>query len=180
MDTRRTIAVVAFATFAGMVVLSNYLLVHFGLITVTPWGWQAPAGVWCVGVSFVARDVLQRYAGIAAGALAVLVGATLAWTIAPTLAVASGVAYLASESTDLATYTVTRRFVGYSVAIGASVVAAAFVDSAVFLSIAGIPWDAAGPGLVFGKIACLVLAYPLILWLRTVAPVDRSLELVPV
>ncbi len=182
MNKRVAVACTAFAVFAGMIVLSNYLLQHFGLIGPLPGtSWLVPAGTFCAAITWPARDVLSRVSGPTlgpwVGLAAVLVGAGLAWLISPTLAVASAVAYLCSEGTDWGLFWLLggQRAEGarYLVPLGVSTIVAAFVDSVVFLSLAGIPWAAAGPGLLAGKwLTVVVVGMPVSYLLRDFVPVE--------
>jgi hypothetical protein len=149
MNRNRWIASGAFALFAGMIFLSNVLLQHFGLISVG-FGLMAPAGVFCAAITFPARDIVQRFGGFWLGASAVVVGAGLSYIISPSLAAASAIAYVCSESTDLAVFTALQRK-HFVAAVLLSGIAASIVDSVVFLHIAGIPFAVAGAGLIWAK-----------------------------
>lgn len=159
MNTRR-VATIAFAIYAGMIVLSNYLLAHFGLLPFF-FGLTIPAGTYCAAVTFPARDVVQRSGGRIWGIVAVLTGAALAYFIAPSLAVASAVAYLCSESIDFGVYTWLQG--QYVAAIFASGIFASIVDSWVFLQIAGFYTPSAFQGLVLAKWMVVTVA-TVILW----------------
>jgi queuosine precursor transporter len=162
----RLFGVVALAVFVGMIVLSNYLLQHFGILTLPGVGWGVPAGTFCAAITWPARDVFSRVSGPRwgpwLGLVAVFVGAGIAWLISPTLAVASAVAYLCSEGTDWGIFWALGgqrvRGARYAKPVGISTVVAAFVDSVVFLNLAGIPWGEAGPGLLLAKWATVLLA----------------------
>jgi uncharacterized PurR-regulated membrane protein YhhQ (DUF165 family) len=183
-NKRVTIAVAAFVLFAAMIVLSNYLLQHFGLLGPIPGtSWLVPAGTFCAAITWPTRDVLSRVSGPKwgpwVGLAAVLVGAGIAWIISPTLAVASAVAYLCSEGTDWGLFWLLggQRAEGlaYLRPLSISVVVASFVDSVVFLNLAGIPWSTAGPGLLFAKWGTvLVIGLPLSYRLRDVVPVAAA------
>ena len=174
---RRTATIIAFGVFAGMVLLSNWLLHVYGLIPVG-FGWKAPAGTVCAALTFPARDVLQRIGGRWMGLLAVFVGAGLAWVFAPSLAVASAVAYMASEGTDFVLFTglggQTWEGRSYLLPATVSVLTAAVVDSIVFLHIAGIPWAEAGPGLIWLKCVICIATLPIVFWLRDVVPTPEA------
>jgi queuosine precursor transporter len=184
MKHRIATAVAAFVVFAGMIVLSNYLLQHFGLLGPLPGTtWLVPAGTFCAAITWPARDVLSRVSGPTwgpwVGLAAVLTGAGLAWLISPTLAVASAVAYLCSEGTDWALFWALggQKAEGwrYLRPLGISVVVASFVDSVVFLNLAGFSWSEAGPGLLVAKWATvLVVGLPLAYGLRDVVPVPQA------
>ena len=118
-----------------------------------------------------------------AGLGAVLVGAGLAYVISPTLAVASAVAYLASEGVDWGLFWLLggQRAEGarYLAPVGISTVVAAFVDSVVFLHLAGFFTWSSFDGLVVAKWATvLVVGLPIAYWLRDAVLTGRT-ELVP-
>jgi uncharacterized PurR-regulated membrane protein YhhQ (DUF165 family) len=178
---RLAIGATAFALFAAMIVLSNYLLQHFGLLTLPLTHWGVPAGTACAAITWPTRDILSRVSGPTwgpwVGLAAVGVGAGIAWIISPTLAVASAVAYLCSEGTDWGLFWAlggqTREGFGYVPAVAMSTMVAAVVDSIVFLNLVGIPWSSAGPGLLTVKFAVVILALPVTYRLRDIVPVAR-------
>tara|TARA_R100000995_G_scaffold32942_1_gene14830 strand:- start:535 stop:1065 length:531 start_codon:yes stop_codon:yes gene_type:complete len=105
------------------------------LIPVAP-GLMAPSGVLLIGVALVLRDVVHEFFSLKIVLGAILVGAILSAFVAPTpLIVASGVAFLLSELADMAVYTPLRKK-RLVMAVLASGVVGAIVDSAVFLWIA--------------------------------------------
>jgi uncharacterized PurR-regulated membrane protein YhhQ (DUF165 family) len=122
---------------------ANWLIEHFGtcvpngpcLIPVFP-GVMAPSGVLMIGAALVLRDLVQRRFGILASLGCVLAGAILSAFIAPTaLAIASGAAFLFSELADFVVYTPLARK-RFALAVAASCIAGAVVDSALFLWLA--------------------------------------------
>lgn len=159
--TRRLIAAGAFAGLLASVYLANYLVKHYGFVRVWPTDLLAPAGVYMAGVAFLFRDTVQRLAGVGWALLGIALGAALSYTISPALAGASATAFAASEIVGLVVlWILGRRLL---LAIGASQVAAAAVDSLVFL------WMAFGrDGLAFwqgqfvAKLSVLALAYPVV------------------
>ena len=105
------------------------------LIPVAP-GLMAPSGVLLIGVALVLRDAVHEYFGSKIVLGAILVGAALSAFVAPApLVIASGVAFLLSELADMAVYTPLRKK-RLAMAVLASGVVGAVVDSAVFLWIA--------------------------------------------
>jgi uncharacterized PurR-regulated membrane protein YhhQ (DUF165 family) len=160
--------------FALTIPAANWLIGHVGtacaaprgpcLVPVVP-GVKAPSGVMMVGIALVLRDLVQRRLGAGLSALAILVGAGLSALVAPpALTVASAIAFLLSEFSDLAVYTplARRRLVA---AVVASSCAGLVVDSIVFL------WLAFGsleflPGQIIGKAWMVLLSIPLVAWLR--------------
>jgi uncharacterized PurR-regulated membrane protein YhhQ (DUF165 family) len=126
----------AFAAFVAVVVAANWLTATLGLVT---WlGLIATAGTWLAGFAFVARDYLQEAGGARWVIPAILLGAVISAAFSPTLALASGVAFLVSELADFAVYTPLRRS-GRTRAALASNVVGAVVDSVLFLWLAGFP-----------------------------------------
>jgi uncharacterized PurR-regulated membrane protein YhhQ (DUF165 family) len=160
--------------FALTIPAANWLIGHVGTACVAPRGpclvpvapgVMAPSGVMMVGIALVLRDLVQRRLGAGLSALAILVGAGLSALVAPpALIVASAIAFLLSEFSDLAVYTplARRRLVA---AVVASSCAGLVVDSIVFL------WLAFGsleflPGQIIGKAWMVLLSIPFVAWLR--------------
>jgi uncharacterized PurR-regulated membrane protein YhhQ (DUF165 family) len=67
---------------------------------------------------------------------AIIAGAALSYLVAPAFAVASGAAFLLSESADMAVFTPLARSADGTARLLASTVVAAVVDSVVFLHLA--------------------------------------------
>ncbi len=134
------------------------------LIPVAP-GVLAPSGVVMIGLAFVLRDLVQRRIGVGWAAVAVAVGAGLsAFFAPPALVLASGTAFLFSETADLAVYTpLQRRRLLF--AVFASSVVGLIVDSVLFLYLAFGSIEFL-PGQVIGKAWMVVLALPFIVLLR--------------
>lgn len=134
------------------------------LIPVAP-GLMAPSGVLMVGLALVLRDLVQRRLGLKWAVGAILAGAVMSASFAPpALVVASAVAFLLSEFADLAVYTPLqrRRLV---LAVLASSLVGLVVDSAVFLYLAFGSLEFLA-GQVVGKTWMVLIAMPLIVWLR--------------
>lgn len=144
------------AAYIGAIVLANWLIVHVGFVRTWPLGFMAPAGVYAAGITFPARDTVQRLLGPWAGLTAIAAGALLSYFISPVLAIASGVTFLTSETLDFALYTpLRRRFV---VAVAVSSVLAAVTDSLLFLYLAHIPYSVALAGQITGKLEVIAVA----------------------
>ena len=134
------------------------------LMPVAP-GLMAPSGVLMIGAALVLRDLVQRRLGVEFGIAAIVAGAAISAVIAPpSLVVASATAFLLSEFADFAVYTplARRRLVA---AVVASSAVGLLVDSLVFL------WLAFGsleflPGQIVGKAWMVLLAIPLVAYLR--------------
>ncbi|MDE2007673.1 MAG: VUT family protein [Rhodospirillales bacterium] len=174
---RRRIGSAAFVAFLGLIPLANWMVLHLGtvcvargpcLIPVAP-GLMAPSGVITVGAALVLRDVVQRCLGLAWGLVAIAAGTALSALVAPAaLVVASGVAFLLSETADFAVYTplARRRLV---LAVAASAGLGLAIDSMAFL------WLAFGSlqflaGQIVGKLWAVAISIPFIRLLRRVAP----------
>jgi uncharacterized PurR-regulated membrane protein YhhQ (DUF165 family) len=174
IDIRRRIEGFAFLLAFGLCIpAANWLIGNAGttcvpngpcLIPVAP-GLKAPSGVLMIGLALVLRDLVQRRLGIGWAVAAILAGAALSGLLAPAaLVIASAVAFLLSEFADLAVYTPLqqRRFL---LAVLASSLVGLIVDSAVFLYLAFGSLDYLA-GQVVGKAWMVLLAMPLISWLR--------------
>jgi uncharacterized PurR-regulated membrane protein YhhQ (DUF165 family) len=139
----RTTATICAVAYLGSIVFANYAIGHIGTQVATGaphtlpvgFGLVAPSGVYVVGVTLVLRDVMQRQSGKAVTFALIVLAALLTLLISPALALASGVAFFASETVDFAVYsTVERRtFLG---AVLASNAVSIVVDSALFLYLA--------------------------------------------
>jgi uncharacterized PurR-regulated membrane protein YhhQ (DUF165 family) len=144
--------IAAGAGFLACITAANYATAHYGMVPVG-FGVVATAGTYLAGVTFVLRDVIQDLGGKALVLVFIVIGAAMSLLIAPAaLAVASGVAFLCSETADLAVYTPLRER-GYVRAAVASNVVGAFVDTVIFLAIAGFPIWASVTGQMLGKLA---------------------------
>lgn len=161
------------AAFVATVPAANWMIQHVGTVCTADGpclvpvggGLMAPSGVLAIGLAFVLRDLVQRRLGPAWGVGAIAVGAALsAWVAPAALVAASAAAFLLSELADFAVYTplARRRFV---LAVALSSTAGLVMDSLVFL------WLAFGdltylPGQVVGKAWMVLLAMPVVAWLR--------------
>ena len=136
---------------------------------------MAPSGVIMVGLALVLRDLVQRRLGKLWALGAIVVGALLSALIAPqALVLASGAAFLVSELADFAVYTPLqkKRLV---LAVFMSGVVGLVVDSILFLQLAFGSLDYLS-GQVIGKTWMIVLALPIIWWIRRR---DEKLGVVP-
>ena len=149
------------ALYVLSIVAANAAILAVGLVPVG-FGLLAPAGVYFVGLTFTLRDVVQERLGAGYSILAVLIGAALSAAMSPSLALASGVAFLLSEALDLAVYTPLRRR-GWLRAVAASNAVGLVVDSAVFLWLAFGSLDFLA-GNVVGKFWMTLLAVG-VLWI---------------
>lgn len=127
-----------------------------------------------IGLALVLRDAIHEAVGTIWAIAAVLAGGVLSLAVAPpALALASAAAFTLAELADLAVYAPLRRR-GRHVAVLASGLAGAVVDSVLFtwLAFGSIEWAA---GIVLGKVyaSTVVAAY---LAVRAAQATDASLK----
>lgn len=150
-----------FAAYVASIVAANATLAYVGLIPVG-FGLMAPAGVLWAGLSLTLRDLLQDSLGRYWAFAAIFVGAALSWLVAPSFALASGMAFLLSELADFWVYTPIRER-HWLTAVAASNTVGLLVDSCLFL------WMAFGSleflaGQVWAKLVVTVVTVA-VLWL---------------
>lgn len=130
--------------YVGSIFMANWFVQNVGTQfspdgphTIPVWpGIYAPSGVLWVGVALVLRDMVQFFLGRRVSVAAMLLGATLSYVVAPSLALASATAFLLSESADLLVYTPMVRRGLVVPAVFASSTVGLVVDSIVFLTLA--------------------------------------------
>lgn len=138
---KKTVGFVALGAFLLSIPFANWWLKINGMWT-SPLLGLLPSALWVVAISFVLRDLAQITLGRTFAWVAVAVGTVLSWWLAsPALAVASGAAFLISESTDAAIFTPLANRGRFLVGVIVSGYIAGFVDSALFLRIAFGSWD---------------------------------------
>jgi uncharacterized PurR-regulated membrane protein YhhQ (DUF165 family) len=139
---------------------ANWAIATFGLVPVG-FGLLAPAGVYFAGLAFTFRDLTQDQLGRAWTFGAILVGAGLSALVSPQFALASGAAFLLSETADLLVYSPLkeRHWLG---AVALSNTVGLVVDSALFLALA-FGSLAFLPGQIVGKAWMTALAVA-VLW----------------
>lgn len=126
---------------------------------------MAPSGVLMIGAALVLRDAVHRLLGWQWAIAAILFGAVLSFQFSPpALVVASVAAFLLSELADLAIYAPLQRK-RLALAVAASGVVGAAIDSAVFL------WMAFGSldfisGQIVGKLWMTVVAAIILMAIR--------------
>ena len=180
---RRIEGLIYLALFALTIPAANWMIGHFGtvcppqgpcLIPVAP-GLMAPSGVLMIGLALVLRDLVQRRLGLMAAVGAIALGAALSVLLAPpAIVIASGTAFLVSEVADLFVYTPLQRR-HFVLAVLVSSFVGLVADSAVFLYLAFGSLDFLA-GQVVGKAWMVLLAIPLVRWLRRR---DERLGLMP-
>jgi len=141
---------------------ANWAIVTFGLVPVG-FGLLAPAGVYFAGLAFTLRDLTQDALGRRWTYAAIVVGAALSGLLSGPLAIASGVAFLLSETADLLVYTPLRER-RWLFAVGASNVVGLVVDSVLFLLLAFGSLEFLA-GQIVGKLLMTAIAI-VILWTR--------------
>lgn len=134
----------AFALFAATIPAANWLIGNVGATCIPQgpclipvgFGLMAPSGVLIIGLALVLRDWLHELAGWKWSFAAVLVGGALSLTFSPpSLAIASAVAFTLAELADLGVYARLREK-NKPLAVMASQIVGAFVDSAIFVYLA--------------------------------------------
>lgn len=152
--------VVLSAAYLGCIVGANWAIARWGIVPIG-FGLAAPAGVYFAGFSFGLRDALQESSGRSPVLALIFLGAWLSWLIEPQFAVASGVSFLFGELVDFAIYNPLRSR-RWAVAVAASNVAGAVVDSLLFLWLA-FGTAAGWVDLTIGK-AYMTLPAMLVVW----------------
>lgn len=177
----RIVSALIVAAFLASIPAANWMIGNVGvqpdptgphMLPVWP-GILAPSAVYAVGITLVLRDLVQRRVGKPATFALILVGAALSAVISPVLALASGLAFLVSETVDFAVFTALEKR-GLAVAIAASNVVALIVDSLVFLALA-FGSLAFIEGQIIGKTWATLAALAVIVLIRG----RRTLEPVP-
>jgi len=171
MQNYRTIA--AFIAFAATIPAANWLIGNVGATCISNgpclipvgFGLMAPSGVLMIGLALVLRDWLHELAGWRWSFVAVLFGGLLSLTFSPpALAIASAAAFTLAEMADLAVYAKLRER-GKPLAVMASQVVGAALDSMLFVYLAFGSFDFSA-GTTIAKIyaGAIVAAY---LWARS-------------
>lgn len=173
MDKRKTEGYFFLVAFMACIPIANWMIGNVGtvcvpngpcLIPVAP-EIKAPSGVLMIGLALVLRDLVQRRLGRLWVLAAIVAGAALSGLVAPAaLVTASVVAFLLSELADFAVYTPLqeRRLV---LAVVLSSAVGLVIDSIVFLQLAFGNLDYVA-GQIIGKSWMVLLAIPVIWWLR--------------
>lgn len=169
----KTLTAATAAAFLGSVVAANWAIANIGtqyapgtphVLPVWP-GIEAPSGVYVVGVTLVLRDVLQRRTNRGVTFALIVVGAALSAVFSPALALASGLAFLISETVDLSIFSAVEPRWGFEAGVVTSNAVSIVVDSALFL------WLAFGSlafveGQVIGKALATLAALLVIVAMR--------------
>lgn len=156
------------AGFVACILAANYVTTEYGMVPVG-FGLMATAGTYFAGLSFVLRDAVQDTAGRRWTLALIVAGALLSYLVSdPFIALASGCAFLASETADQLVYSPLRTK-GYVRAAIASNVVGALVDTVLFLWIAGFPIRGAIAGQMTGKLLVTLAAVALVMGLRGIS-----------
>lgn len=143
LDKTQTQALAAFAALVLCVVGANWALQTYGIVSIG-FGLTAPAGVYFAGLTFWLRDMLHDTGGTRFVLAAIALGSLISWAQSDavaipggvtSIAVASGIAFAASELADFAVYSPLRKR-NRIAAIAASNTVGACLDSALFLYLA--------------------------------------------
>jgi uncharacterized PurR-regulated membrane protein YhhQ (DUF165 family) len=134
MDRRVALGAITTVLYVGTVVMANWAVERFGVVPVG-FGLMAPAAVYFVGLAFTLRDLVHEWLGRRVVVAAIMLGGAVSALVSPRLALASAVAFLASELADFAIYTPLRER-HWLRAVVASNAVGIVVDSALFLWLA--------------------------------------------
>ncbi len=158
--------------YAACVPLANWMIGNVGECTpdgpcLLPMGFglSAPSGVLLIGAALMLRDAIQMVAGWRWGLIAIGVGAVVSYLLSsPFIVLASVASFVLSELADFAVYTplAQKRL---TLALFASGVVGAIIDSAAFLLIAFGSIDFIG-GQVLGKLYAVAVASIIIPFFR--------------
>lgn len=133
-----------FAAFAATIPLANWLIGNVGTVCVPAgpclipvgFGLMAPSGVLMIGAALVLRDAIHETCGARGALAAVVLGCLLSLLTSPVaLAVASAAAFILAELSDALVYS-RLRAKGRALAVGASGLVGAALDSALFVFLA--------------------------------------------
>lgn len=105
--TYRRFGLVAVVVYAGLIVAANWAIKRYGFVPVG-FGLVAPAGTYFAGAVFVARDAVQITLGRWWALVAIVAGAGLSFATSPSLALASGTAFIIGELADWLIFTPLR------------------------------------------------------------------------
>lgn len=160
-----TVGVASAVGLLACILAANFVTTRYGIVPVG-FGLMATAGTYFAGLTFVLRDSLQDAVGKKWTFAMIAAGAALSFLLAdPFIALASAVAFLLAELSDLAVYTPLRQR-GYIRAAIASNIVGSFVDTIAFLSIAGFPIQEALAGQMVGKLVVTAAAVALVVAFR--------------
>lgn len=123
-----------FVAFVATIFGANWALETYGIVNVG-FGLTAPAGVLFAGLAFTFRDLIHETRGRSWVLAAIAIGGALSYLVSPSFAVASALAFTASELADYAVYAPLRKR-SWLGAVALSNTVGLVVDSALFLWLA--------------------------------------------
>lgn len=159
--------------YLGSIVAAAYAVTHIGtqyvpagpyVVPVWP-GIEAPSGVYLVGLTLVLRDLLQRHVSKPVMFALIVVGAGLSALISPAVALASGLAFLVSETLDFGVFSLVEPRWGLVPGVVASNAVSIVADSLVFLAVA-FGSLAFIEGQIIGKAIATLVAVAVLLLMR--------------
>lgn len=153
--------------YVATIFLANWAIATIGVVPVG-FGLMAPAGVYFAGVALGLRDLVQESLGKRWTVAAIVVGSALSALVSPQFALASGAAFLLSETADFLVYTPLRER-GWLAAVVVSNLVGDVVDSALFLGLAFGSFDFL-LGQIVGKYWMVIPAVAAMAWWRGRAP----------
>lgn len=160
-DVVKARAVLAIGGYIATIVAANWMTATFGLVPIG-FGLAVTAGTFAAGAALILRDAVQTQAGKVTVLAAIIAGIVVSYFLSdPFIAIASAVAFAASELVDFAVFTPMRRR-SLALAVLVSSVVSAPVDTVLFLHIAGfgVTWQAVlGQFLVKTLMAAAVAAW---------------------
>lgn len=170
--TRRLITPALLAAYVGTIFAANWFILNVGrcapggpCVVPVGFGLVAPSGVLWVGAALALRDALHERGGRRWVFAGVLLGAALSALLSGPLALASGAAFLVSESADWLVYSRVRAR-GAPLAVLLSGAVGLVVDSILFLWLAFGSLDFLA-GQIVGKLWATLAAAALVwLWAR--------------
>ena len=125
--------------YLGSILVANWMVHTFGIVEFGPI--MFPAGAVAIGLTFSARDFVQRKYGKWRCWIWMVIAAVLTATINPKLAMASIAAFLCAESIDWALFTFTKY--SFKKRLVLSNLISTPIDSAIFVTVAfGWFWPA--------------------------------------
>jgi uncharacterized PurR-regulated membrane protein YhhQ (DUF165 family) len=137
------IGLIVAAGFLSCIFTANVFIAHIGVnhgpsqphTIALGLGLSSPSGALLAGASFTLRDLVQHRLGLGSTVAVIAAGTALSAWVSPTLAFASGISFLASETADLTVYTPLRSRSAAAAVLASNTVGAA-IDTTVFLCLA--------------------------------------------
>jgi hypothetical protein len=172
--TRRRVtgvSLVVLAVYVGTIVTANWASTHWSALLVG--AVAVPAGTLWAGATFTLRDLLHECLGGRGVLGAIAAGAGLSWLLAtPQIAVASVLAFTASELVGSLVYGRLRAWSVLGAVIGSNLAGLA-IDSVLFVPLAFGSF-AFVPGQILGKTVATVLTVAVLVAAKAVGRAVRS------